>query len=60
MSFTLASKNEHPFEIIACDKVPQESGDPKAIGRHLEEDTPTASTRGICSAADFRAATMPS
>ena len=23
------------------------------------EDTPTASTRGICSAADFRAATMP-
>ena len=32
----MANVYEHPFEIIACDKVPQESGDPKAIGRHLD------------------------
>ncbi len=27
---------EHPFEIISCSEVPQEKGDPKAIGRHLD------------------------
>ena len=26
---------EKPFEIVACDAVPAEKGDPKAIGRHL-------------------------
>ncbi|MDE6589550.1 MAG: ROK family protein, partial [Oscillospiraceae bacterium] len=32
----MASVFEHPFEIVACDKVPEENSDPKAIGRHLE------------------------
>ena len=32
----MANVFEHPFEITACDKVPGESGDPKAIGRHLD------------------------
>ena len=32
----MANVFEHPFEIVACDKVPEEKGDPKAIGRHLE------------------------
>ncbi len=27
---------EQPFEIIACDVIPAEKGDPKAIGRHLD------------------------
>jgi len=32
----MASVFEHPFEIVSCQKVPEEKGDPKAIGRHLE------------------------
>ena len=32
----MANVFEHPFEIISCEKVPEESGDPKAIGRHLD------------------------
>ncbi len=32
----MANVFEHPFEIVCCDKVPAEKGDPKAIGRHLE------------------------
>ncbi len=32
----MANVFEHPFEVVCCDKVPQEKGDPKAIGRHLE------------------------
>ena len=32
----MANVFEHPFEIVACNKVPAEKGDPKAIGRHLE------------------------
>ena len=32
----MANVFEHPFEIIACDKVPEENSDPKAIGRHLD------------------------
>lgn len=32
----MASVFEHPFEIVACDKVPEEKGGAKAIGRHLE------------------------
>ena len=32
----MANVYEHPFEIVACEKVPEESGDPKAIGRHLD------------------------
>ncbi len=27
---------EHPFEVVDCAAVPEEKGDPKAIGRHLE------------------------
>ncbi len=27
---------EHPFEIVHCDDLPAEKGDPKAIGRHLD------------------------
>ena len=32
----MANVFEHPFEIVSCDAVPAEKGDPKAIGRHLE------------------------
>ena len=32
----MASVFEHPFEIVACDKAPEEKGGPKAIGRHLD------------------------
>ena len=32
----MANVFEHPFEIVSCDKVPAESSDPKAIGRHLD------------------------
>ena len=32
----MAGVFEHPFEIVACDKTPDERGDPKAVGRHLE------------------------
>ena len=32
----MASVFEHPFEIVACASVPEEKGDPKAIGRHLD------------------------
>ena len=32
----MANVFEHPFEIISCEKVPEESGDPKAMGGHLE------------------------
>jgi len=32
----MASVFEHPFEIVSCDQVPAEKGDPKAIGRHLD------------------------
>jgi len=32
----MANVFEHPFEIVHCDQVPQEKGDPKAIGRHLD------------------------
>ena len=32
----MANVFEHPFEVVFCDKVPEEKGDPKAIGRHLE------------------------
>ena len=31
----MANVFEHPFEIVSCDAVPAEKGDPKAIGRHL-------------------------
>ncbi len=27
---------EHPFEVVSCDKLPEEKGEPKAIGRHLD------------------------
>ena len=32
----MANVFEHPFEVVSCDQVPQEKGDPKAIGRHLD------------------------
>ena len=32
----MANVYERPFEVVYCDAVPQEKGDPKAIGRHLE------------------------
>ena len=32
----MANVFEHPFEIVYCQNVPEEKGDPKAIGRHLE------------------------
>ncbi len=32
----MANVFENPFQIVSCDKIPQEKGDPKAIGRHLE------------------------
>ena len=32
----MANVYEHPFEVVCCDAVPEEKGDPKAIGRHLE------------------------
>ena len=32
----MANVYEHPFEVVYCDAVPEEKGDPKAIGRHLE------------------------
>ena len=32
----MANVFEHPFEVVHCEAVPQEKGDPKAIGRHLE------------------------
>ena len=32
----MANVFEHPFEVVRCDRVPQEKGDPKAIGRHLD------------------------
>ena len=32
----MANVFEHPFEIVACDRVPEEKGGAKAIGRHLE------------------------
>ncbi|MFI3251378.1 MAG: ROK family protein, partial [Eubacteriales bacterium] len=32
----MANVFENPFEIVACDTLPAEKGDPKAIGRHLE------------------------
>lgn len=32
----MANVFEHPFEFVLCDKVPEEKGNPKAIGRHLE------------------------
>lgn len=32
----MASVFEHPFEIVSCDSIPEEKGNPKAIGRHLE------------------------
>ena len=32
----MANVFEHPFEIVACGQVPEENGDPKAIGRHLD------------------------
>lgn len=32
----MANVFEHPFEIVYAQNVPQEKGDPKAIGRHLE------------------------
>jgi len=32
----MANVFEHPFEIVSCDQVPAEKGDPKAIGRHLD------------------------
>ena len=32
----MSSVFEHPFEVVHCDRVPQEKGDPKAIGRHLD------------------------
>ena len=32
----MANVYENPFEVVYCDKVPEEKGDPKAIGRHLE------------------------
>ena len=32
----MAGVFERPFEIVACDKVPEEKGGAKAIGRHLE------------------------
>ncbi len=32
----MASVFEHPFEIVSCEKLPEEKGNPKAIGRHLQ------------------------
>ena len=32
----MANVYEQPFQVEFCDQVPQEKGDPKAIGRHLE------------------------
>ena len=32
----MANVYEQPFQVVFCDQVPQEKGDPKAIGRHLE------------------------
>ena len=32
----MANVFEHPFEVVYCDQIPAEKGDPKAIGRHLE------------------------
>ena len=32
----MANVFEHPFEIVCCDQVPEEKGNPKAIGRHLD------------------------
>ncbi len=32
----MADVFENPFQIVACDKIPAEKGDPKHIGRHLE------------------------
>ncbi len=32
----MANVFEHPFEVVYCDQVPPEQGDPKAIGRHLD------------------------
>ena len=32
----MANVFEHPFEIVACDRVPEEKGGARAIGRHLE------------------------
>ncbi|NCE64574.1 ROK family protein [Pseudoflavonifractor sp. 524-17] len=32
----MANVFEHPFEVVSCAQVPEEKGDPKAIGRHLE------------------------
>ena len=32
----MANVFEHPFEIVACDRVPEEKGGAKAIGRHPE------------------------
>ncbi len=32
----MANVFEHPFEIVACEKAPEEKGGAKAIGRHLD------------------------
>ncbi len=32
----MANVFEHPFEIVACEKVPAEKGGAKAVGRHLD------------------------
>ena len=32
----MANVFEHPFEVVLCDKVPEQKDDPKAIGRHMD------------------------
>jgi len=32
----MANVFEHPFEVVACDQLPQAKDSPKAIGRHLD------------------------